>query len=116
MRTADRETTKQKRGELRTDLLLGASALSVEEAIDALEAIRETKIRPAIHDWDAQRSILRPAMIETFVRQRITDSAQWYTHIPQYLRTGTNSVEKTRFLEEICEIIDRIGCKESVLS
>ena len=47
-------------------------------------------------------------MIETFVQQRVSDPDMWYSRIPQYLRTGTNPIEKTRFLEEICEIVDRI--------
>lgn len=89
--------------------LSGTGTLSAEAAIQALEAFRETVIRPMIPDWDAQRSILRPAMIETFVKQRVTDPAQWHSHIPQYLRTGTNPTEKNRFLDEICEIVDRIG-------
>lgn len=66
-------------------------------------------------DWDAQRSILRPAMIETFVQQRISDFEMWYSRIPQYLRSGTNPIEKTRFLEEICEIVDRFDL-ETLLS
>ena len=50
-------------------------------------------------------------MIETFVTQRITEPGQWYDKIPQYLRTGTNPVEKMRFLESICEIIERVRNK-----
>ena len=37
-----------------------------------------------------------PAMIETFVQQRITDPADWHNRIPQYLRTGTNPAEKKK--------------------
>ena len=48
-------------------------------------------------------------MIETFVQQRVNDQDLWYSRIPQYLRSGTNPIEKTRFLGEICEIVDRIG-------
>jgi hypothetical protein len=57
---------------------------------------------------DARRSILRPALIETFVQQRVADPGEWLKLVPQYLRTGTNPAEKNRFLDEICEIIDRI--------
>ena len=76
--------------------------------MSALEAFREQVIRPAFPEWDARRSILRPAMIETFVQQRVVDPDEWHSRIPQYLRIGTNAAEKNRFLEEICEIIERI--------
>ena len=73
-----------------------------------LEVYRDTVIRPAFTDWDAQRSILRPAMIDIFVSQRIGDSDDWFARIPQYLRIGTNPEEKKRFLDDVCEIVDRI--------
>ena len=47
-------------------------------------------------------------MIETFVQQRIVDPSEWYSRIPQYLRARTNPVEKTRYLDSICEMVDRI--------
>ena len=76
--------------------------------MSALEAFREQVIRPAFPEWDARRSILRPAMIETFVQQRVVDPDDWHRLVPQYLRTGTNAAEKNRFLDEICEIMERI--------
>ena len=59
-------------------------------------------------EWDARRSILRPAMIETFVQQSVVDPDDWHRLVPQYLRTGTNTAEKNRFLDEICEIVGRV--------
>jgi very-short-patch-repair endonuclease len=88
---------------------LARGPITPGEASKALEAFRETQIRPAMGEWDAQRSILRPAMIETFVVQRVSDPDMWHTRIPQYLRTGTDPAEKTRFLDEICEIVSRIA-------
>jgi hypothetical protein len=76
--------------------------------MSALEVFREQVIRPAFPEWDARRSILRPAMIETFVHKRVADPDEWHSRIPQYLRIGTNAAEKNRFLDEICEIIERI--------
>ena len=90
------------------ELLSGSGSLTPVEAMSALEAFREQVIRPAIPNWDAQRSILRPAMIETFVQQRVVDPSEWHSRIPQYLRAGTNAAEKNRFLDEICEIVERI--------
>jgi hypothetical protein len=49
-------------------------------------------------------------MIETFVRQRITEPDQWYNLVPQYLRTGTKATEKNRYLGDICDIVGRIKC------
>ena len=89
-------------------LLSSNGPLTPQEATVALETFREEEIRPSMPDWDAQRSILRPAMIETFVSQRITEPDDWFKKIPQYLRTGTNPAEKVRFLESICEIVERI--------
>ena len=86
----------------------GNGPLTPTEAMSALEAFREQVIRPAFPEWDARRSILRPAMIETFVHQRMVDPDEWHSRIPQYLRIGTNAAEKNRFLDEICEIIERI--------
>ena len=86
----------------------GNGSLTPTEAMSALEAFREQIIRPAFPEWDARRSILRPAMIETFVHQRVVDPDEWHSRIPQYLRMGTNAAEKNRFLDEICEIIERI--------
>ena len=91
------------------EILEGGGPITAAEADKALEAFRESRIRPAMGEWNAQRSILRPAMIETFVQQRVNDQDLWYSRIPQYLRSGTNPIEKTRFLGEICEIVDRIG-------
>ena len=90
------------------ELVSGSGSLTAEEAMSALEAFREQVIRSAFPEWDARRSILRPAMIETFVQQRVVDPDEWHSRIPQYLRIGTNAAEKNRFLDEICEIIERI--------
>jgi very-short-patch-repair endonuclease len=90
-------------------LLEGSGPITPTDASKVLEAFRETRIRPAMSEWDPQRSILRPAMIERFVRQEINDPDMWYSNVPQYLRSGTNPIEKNRFLDEICEIVGRIS-------
>ena len=82
--------------------------LTESEAIAALEAFRDSVIKESIRDWVPQRSILRPAMIESFITQRITDSNEWFSLIPQYLRTGTNPEEKLKFLDAICALVERI--------
>ena len=94
---------------LARDLLAATRPLTPAEGVAALEDLRERVVRPGSPDWEAHRSILRPAMIETFVQQRVSDLADWYTRVPQYLRSGTTASEKTRFLEAICDVVARIG-------
>ncbi len=45
--------------------------LTDTEAVAALDELRESVVRPAMPDWKPHRSILRPAMIETFVQLQI---------------------------------------------
>ena len=59
-------------------------------------------------DWEPHRSILRDAMIETFVSQHFTDPDEWFTRVPAFLRQGSNPIEKNKYLEQICEIVSRI--------
>jgi aspartate/tyrosine/aromatic aminotransferase len=89
-------------------LLTGTGPLTHEEAVRALIALRETHIRLQAPDWEAHRSILRDGLIETFVKQRITEPEEWFTKVPQYLRSGTDGSEKRIFLERICGIIERL--------
>jgi very-short-patch-repair endonuclease len=82
--------------------------LTVSQAYKALEEFREFVIKAEIENWEAHRSILRDGMIETFVTQQLNDPDDWFRKVPQFQRSGTNPVEKTLFLTQICEIVDRI--------
>ena len=82
--------------------------LTKAHGIQALVEFRESLIRTEIPDWEAHRSILRDAMIETFVSQHFTDPDQWFTKVPAFLRQATNPTEKNKYLERICEIVSRI--------
>ena len=75
---------------------------------DALVSFRETVIRPSSTTWQAHRSILRDSMIETFLSQRLTEPDNWFRSVPQYLRSGTDPIEKRKFLDQICDIV-RMG-------
>ncbi len=77
-------------------------------AFAALAAFRDTVIRPAATDWQPNRSILRDGMIETFIRQRVSTSDEWFTKVPQYQRASTEPTEKRLFLDRICAIVGRI--------
>jgi hypothetical protein len=58
--------------------------------------------------WERHRSILREAMIETFVAQRIAEPEDWFRKVPLYQRSGTNPVEKARYLDRICDLVGRL--------
>ena len=74
------------------------------DARSALINLREGVIRNEVPDWTLQRSILRDAMIETFVSQRMENAEDWFKKVPPYLRQATNPIEK-KYLEDICQIV-----------
>jgi len=76
----------------------GVSPLTEEQAFEVLRELRDTVIKEEMTAWEPHRSILRDSMIETFVRQRITDPEDWFRKVPQYQRSATNPVEKRLFL------------------
>lgn len=88
--------------------LAGIASLSEKDCFKALNHFRDHVIATEMTDWDPNRSILREAMIETFVRQRFADPEEWFEKVPGYLRQGTNPLEKSRYLERICEIVGRL--------
>jgi len=83
--------------------------LTEEQAFEVLREFREIVIKQEMTGWEPHRSILRDGMIETFVRQRLTDPEDWFRKVPQYQRSATNPVEKRLFLSRICEITQRIA-------
>ncbi|TGS46253.1 DUF3320 domain-containing protein [Mesorhizobium sp. M8A.F.Ca.ET.181.01.1.1] len=93
----------------RADPFEGSGSLTADQAYQALASFREKIIRPSASNWEPHRSILREAMIETFVHQRITDPDDWFTRVPHYQRSGTDPMEKRLYLDRICSVIDRIG-------
>lgn len=85
-----------------------AGPLTETEVWAVLAELRETVIRPASPQFEPHRSILRDAMIESLIRQRLTDPDDWFTKIPAFLRSGTNPIEKRLYLERICELVARV--------
>ena len=71
-----------------------------------LTNLRDIVIREEVPDWTIQRSILREAMIETFLSQKITNADDWFKKVPTYLRQATNPAEKN-YLDQICLIVER---------
>ena len=90
------------------------SSLTEAECFEALRQFRDQVVGNEMVDWEPHRSILRDAMIETFVRQRFVEPDQWFEKVPGYLRQGTNPIEKTRYLDRICDIVGRLNDGESV--
>ena len=80
------------------------SPLTPAEVADALREFRNTVIAKNVENWQPHRSILREAMIETLIAQRITDPDDWFDRIPQFQRTATDPVEKKRYFERICDM------------
>jgi very-short-patch-repair endonuclease len=78
-----------------------------DQCIHDLNHLRDNVISVEMDNWQPHRSILRGAMIEAFVRQKVVDPAEWFLKIPAYLRQSTNPIEK-RYLEQICEIVSRL--------
>ena len=83
--------------------------LTEPECIETLRRLRDQVIAVEMADWEPHRSLLREAMIETFVRQRFTDPGQWFDKVPGYLRQGTNPAEKGRYLDRVCDIIAQLN-------
>ena len=94
--------------------LLEKSSLTEAECFEALRQFRDQVIGNEMTDWEPHRSILRDAMIETFVRQRFVEMDDWFDKVPGYLRQGTNPIEKTRYIDRICEIVARLNDGEHV--
>jgi hypothetical protein len=87
----------------------GSGPITEADLFATLATFRETVIRPAASSWQPHRSILRDSMIETFLRQRITDPEDWFNRVPHYLRSGTDPVEKRMYLDQICAIVEGIA-------
>jgi hypothetical protein len=89
----------------------GAGPLTVLQVAQALRDFRRTVIAIEMDKWEEHRSILRDAMIETLIAQRITDPEDWFRKVPQFQRSATNAVEKSRYLDAICEIVARLDAR-----
>jgi very-short-patch-repair endonuclease len=90
------------------------SSLTEVECFEALRQFRDQVVGNEMAEWEPHRSILRDAMIETFVRQRFVEPDDWFDKVPGYLRQGTNPIEKTRYLDRICDIVTRLNDGQSV--
>jgi very-short-patch-repair endonuclease len=89
-------------------LLKSEEPLTEQQARRALVALRESEIRVVMPEWEPHRSILRDSMIEIFISKRVADPDEWFEKVPEYLRRQTDGVEKRKFFESICGVIDRI--------
>jgi len=86
----------------------GGEVFSEKDCTKALEEFRDTVIAKEIPDWERSRSVLRDAMIETVIQQRLIDPEEWFNIIPQFMRMATNPLEKRLYLGRICEIVARL--------
>ena len=109
--TEPREATPAS-GQPTSSLLINGNLLTPEQGAQALVEFRDAVIRTEMPDWEIQRSILRDAMVETFISQNVFDPDDWFRKVPTYLRQGTSPMEKNKYLERICEIVSRIGAED----
>ncbi|MGA8495439.1 MAG: AAA domain-containing protein, partial [Xanthobacteraceae bacterium] len=94
-------------GELPTNVLQPAP-IFLADLPQQLREFRETVIAKEMADWEPQRSILREGMIETFTTMRLKDPGDWFKRVPQYQRQNTNPIEKQKYLDRICEIVQSV--------
>jgi len=111
----DKEVHPKDAGLLGAAIALGSASsrpLTAFQVAEALREFRNTVIALEMDKWVEHRSILREAMIETLIAQRVTDPEDWFVKIPQFQRSATNAVEKSRYFETICEIVARLDERE----
>ena len=92
---------------LEPSLLAGTGPLSRMETRKALEELRRTVIEvesPA----EPYRGVLRDAMIEHFIAVRFSDPSEWFERVPIHLRQGSDPVQKRKYLDQICAVINRM--------
>ena len=94
-------------GELPTNVLQPAP-IFLADLPQQLREFRETVIAKEMADWEPQRSILREGMVETFTTMRLKDPGDWFKRVPQYQRDNTNPIEKQKYLDRICEIVQSV--------
>ena len=70
-----------------------------------LVEFREKTIRPLFPDSDPARCLLRDPMIDELVRYRPTSRDEWFRHIPETLRSGSESAQVGRYLNKVLSII-----------
>jgi very-short-patch-repair endonuclease len=70
-----------------------------------LVEFREKTIRAAFSDVDPARCLLRDSMIDALVRYRPSSKDEWFRRIPLDLRSGTDSAQVGRFLNDVLGII-----------
>lgn len=100
------ETTSKSRAI--EEMIYGTDPLTVDQARDLLETFRDTIIKEEMVNWEPRKSILRDGMIETFIARRMNDAEDWAKKVDQVLRSNTDGREKKKYLDAICDIIDRI--------
>jgi very-short-patch-repair endonuclease len=89
-------------------IYMNIGRMTTNEGIQALREFRETVIAKEMTNWEPERSILREGMIETFVTMRLKDPDDWFRRVPLYQRQNTNPLEKSKYIEKVCEIVERI--------
>ncbi|MEX2304320.1 MAG: AAA domain-containing protein, partial [Bryobacterales bacterium] len=71
-----------------------------------LAELRDSEIKPAFAGSDPEKCLLRPALLDEFLKKRPRSRDDWFRLIAPELRSGTDSTQVGLFLPRILEIID----------
>jgi hypothetical protein len=91
----DPDYERQKQTEQRADLLR-----------TRLAELRDSEIKPAFAGSDPEKCLLRPALLDEFLKKRPRSRDDWFRLIAPELRSGTDSKQVGLFLPRVLEIID----------
>jgi very-short-patch-repair endonuclease len=67
--------------------------------------LREKEIGPSFPDSDPNKCVLRPALLEEFIKRKPRSRDDWFRLIAPEMRSGSDSRQVGRFLPRILEII-----------
>jgi very-short-patch-repair endonuclease len=80
----------------------------VEILHQRLIELHDNEIRPAFPDCDPATSLLRPPLLDEFVRRKPRSRDDWFRSIAPELRSGTDPKQVGRFLPRVLDIINEV--------
>jgi very-short-patch-repair endonuclease len=70
--------------------------------------LRDKEIRPAFIESDAEKSLLRPALLEEFIRRKPRSRGDWFRLIEPEMRSATDPRQVGQFLPRVLDIIREV--------
>ena len=78
----------------------------VDSLRQQLVDLRELQIKPAYPQSPPERGLLRKTLLDEFVKKRPKTKEEWFRLISHDLRSGTESEQVGRYLEQVLSMID----------